>query len=201
MMEVDIPGQAKEQAMIPETPSKNLKRPPPSTISSVDSSPVETDQNEIILETEGNKSNTQEDGDGFVFPKKTIKRRTKRPKVEKITEEEIKLKVTAMLEPVKEILEKLPLEEYISFKSFKNFMVKSWGRSDVVEMANSIPDVNIDKLTKTLEFTHTLMTGPSDKARLTRLKNKIDNPGVQTDSEDTDSSQGHGSKDAPQISA
>ncbi|KAJ8665457.1 hypothetical protein QAD02_007119 [Eretmocerus hayati] len=179
--------------------NENFKRPTPATTSSEKLSPAPHNQDEIIPSTGDTGNKSQGKGDGFILPRKRTKR-SKKPKVEELNEVQIELKVITILEPVKPILEKLPSKEYVSFNYFNEFMKKSWGQPNTIEIARSImPEVNIDNLVKTLEFAHTIVTESQDKARLTRLKNKL--KGDPSDSEDTDSSQGQSSKSKSHLSA
>ncbi|KAJ8682844.1 hypothetical protein QAD02_018636 [Eretmocerus hayati] len=166
----------------------NLKRPAPSTTNSVDSASSQNVLVQMPPETTEENVRTSEDKDGFVLPKRWSRRRTKKPKLD---DDQISSKVVGLLEPAKITLQQISSEEYISFKVLEEFIHKSWNQPDAFETARAMSIVNIENLVETIEYTHTLVTKPNAKARLTRLKNKLLNPGSQmTETDDTDSSQG-----------
>ncbi|KAJ8666558.1 hypothetical protein QAD02_008220 [Eretmocerus hayati] len=93
-----------------------------------------------------------------------------------------------MIATIKPDICRLDQEECIDCQVFQLFLEKSWGQSKVIGIARDSLGINIEKLKRMIEVTHTLIQDSQMKARLTRLKTKLSLDKDISESEDTDSS-------------
>ncbi|KAJ8686161.1 hypothetical protein QAD02_021955 [Eretmocerus hayati] len=169
--------------------NRTLKRSPPSSVTSSESSLSQIDARDD-LEANTNKENGGSTEDRFVVPKKSSRRRNKKRKVQiaPISKEEINPKVSDMIATIKLDIGRLDQEECIDLQVFQLFLEKSWGRSKVIGIARDSLGINVEKLKRMIEVTHTLIQDSQMKTRLTRLKTRLSLDKDISESEDTDSS-------------